>query len=301
MLKFFRFIFKSFSSSTKVKLEYPSFWRARFKVNNHLFLYLVCSSFIARVAGRLFFRYLHRSGRGIRAVYRSGYTIRFPFLSCLNNWQDILDIYYDEYLAAFADCTDFDISIDEGDNVIDIGAHIGTFCIPMAACNGANVIAIEPSISNYACLQTNVLENSLTDKVSVIHGAVFGRVGSVEFIDGDATTRGSVKDANFFRAGSGSSYEVSAYTLDFLVNKFSVDKIKLLKMDCEGSEYEIFKTFTPDLFSRIHYLIFELHLNLNEEQAELKIENILNENGFSFSKKEAGFGCIEYFCVNPEN
>lgn len=55
----------------------------------------------------------------------------------------------------------------EGDDVIDIGTHIGTFCIPFAKSIGeeGRVFAFEANPHNYELLQRNIQENSLQGKI----------------------------------------------------------------------------------------------------------------------------------------
>lgn len=57
--------------------------------------------------------------------------------------------------------------IREGDNIIDVGAHIGTFSIPFARFNGGvgKVFSFEANPEAYHLLKKNILENNLENKI----------------------------------------------------------------------------------------------------------------------------------------
>jgi len=123
-----------------------------------------------------------------------------------------------------------EITINEGDTVIDCGAHIGSFT-RLALANKANVIAIEPEEKNFELLKINTegqenlkLVNVLLWTGKDVAFKVDPKRGELNKIDGDGVMQPSVK-------------------LDDLITKFKVEKIDLLKMDIEGAEYEVLYNF----------------------------------------------------------
>ena len=54
-----------------------------------------------------------------------------------------------------------------GDHVLDIGAHIGTFSVPLGKAVGetGRVVAFEPVADNFELLERNILSNNLADVV----------------------------------------------------------------------------------------------------------------------------------------
>lgn len=299
MKKLLKFLFASFGKATRAKLAYPFFRKQAKQVENYFFLYLICSSYLMRLVNRAFINRIKDQGICLTAKHLNGLEISYPFFSYLDNYEDLFRLYLDEYLTEFEEVYGYRIEVEAGDTVVDIGAHIGTFCVPLAFLHDANVIAIEPSKYNFKTLLSNINNNNLEGKVIPVNGAIFDRSSSLDFVEGDATTRGSIKDANFYRAVSDlETYKVDTFTVSDIVKKYQIETIKLLKIDCEGSEYQIFKTLSADNLSSIKYLIFELHENLAEVDAEADIEKALAKNNFSFKKRDIGNGCKEYFCIN---
>jgi hypothetical protein len=70
--------------------------------------------------------------------------------------------------------------------------------------------------------------------------------------------------------------------------------IKLLKMDCEGSEYEIFLDISKANFSKVDIFYVEVHPTKKYVVSDFK--DIMKEKRRPFSKKEVAHGCFEYVC-----
>jgi FkbM family methyltransferase len=64
--------------------------------------------------------------------------------------------------------------IRKGDNIIDIGAHIGTFSIPFAKFNNGlgKIFSFEADADNYDLLRMNISENCLDNVIMPIHAVV---------------------------------------------------------------------------------------------------------------------------------
>lgn len=119
----------------------------------------------------------------------------------------------------------------------DIGANIGSICIPVAKARpDITIVAVEASSKMFGYLCYNVQMNSCKN-IHLIHKAVSNiNNHSVEF--------NSPKE--FFGKGSlniNNSEEtetVQTTTIDQLVNQFKIAKIDLMKVDVEGYEKMIF-------------------------------------------------------------
>jgi len=72
-------------------------------------------------------------------------------------------------------------SLEPGDSVLDLGAHVGTFAIP-AAKLGARVVAVEGSPRNAAVLRAACEQNKL-ENVEIVEMVVDSGIGEVEFVD----------------------------------------------------------------------------------------------------------------------
>jgi hypothetical protein len=71
---------------------------------------------------------------------------------------------------------------------------------------------------------------------------------------------------------------VPELTLDQIFKKFRLVRVGLLKLDCEGAEYEILLNTSPTP-RRIAYIAIEYHLGLNDGTPERRGE-FLTKNGF---------------------
>ena len=59
-------------------------------------------------------------------------------------------------------------------------------------------------------------------------------------------------------------------TLDTFVVRNKIQKIKLLKIDCEGCEFQVFKVIKPETLNKIEYVVGEVHIN---REIETQIQN----------------------------
>jgi len=139
--------------------------------------------------------------------------------------------------------------------VIDIGANIGVFSL-YAAQNGAKKIyAYEPNRSAFDVLLRNIAANKLDDVIVPHRLAV---------TDSDEkTVKISLCSSPYneiLRKTTNEDFEeVSTITLESILNQNKIDIVDLLKMDCEGSEYEIIFDLKRSVFLRIKEIRMEYH------------------------------------------
>jgi len=125
--------------------------------------------------------------------------------------------------------------------VLDVGAYIGDTALYYAK-RGAFVVAVEPLPSNYEVMLKNLeLNPELKTRILPINAAISSKDGFVELnyvdqIDGSATTYG----AGIFKS------KVRSMKLSTLVREIastgmdpSKFRVRVLKMDCKGCEYDI--------------------------------------------------------------
>ena len=151
------------------------------------------------------------------------------------------------------------IRLGAGATVVDIGANIGTFTVLAASIVGptGRVIAFEPVSATFARLQSNVALNGLHNVVAC-REAVDGRDGTIE-IRIDAKSALSTAYGAIGPGEQAVVESVPCLSIGGLFDRHHIDRIQLLKVDCEGGEYGIFRSLTPQLASRIDQIAMEVH------------------------------------------
>ena len=149
------------------------------------------------------------------------------------------------------------IDFKPGDVVIDIGAHIGFFAIYTALRFPEVVIhSFEPFPENYELLQQNLERNGIT----TVRTYPLGVSGGGRLLEMVTNPQNSGSSTCYSRTLEyGRTTGIPSTTLDHIFDSLSVDRCKLLKIDCEGSEYEIL--FSTRSLAKVEYLSGEFHQN----------------------------------------
>jgi FkbM family methyltransferase len=147
----------------------------------------------------------------------------------------LIDGIYEPDLAGFLDA-----NLSPGDTFVDVGANIGAFTIPGARRVGPSgkVLAIEASPSIFPYLKRNVSDNRLENVVTKHCAASDSQSGEVPFYDAPHSHFGMGSLAPQFHANP---VKVPAQTIDDLLAEEAIDRVKVLKVDVEGFEVNVFK------------------------------------------------------------
>jgi len=151
-----------------------------------------------------------------------------------------------------------DLDIRSTDLVIDVGANIGIFSIYVKKKFGCNIISFEPVPSIYDLFKTNIeLNNLLVSDFDLHNSAITDNEDSIIEIGTPYDNSGG--SSKFYRDG----WKISECKTERL-NKYLDEKCKYLKIDCEGSEYDIIPGII-DKLSNIENIGIEYHKidNLN--------------------------------------
>ena len=149
------------------------------------------------------------------------------------------------------DLPGFDIKND--DTIIDIGGHIGLFTLFCKQfSNAGKIFCYEPFIDNYKIFLDNVKMNNLNNVISS-NMAVSKIDGNVPIYLSDDESGHSMLEKN------SNSIQVESISLKKIFDMNDIQKCNLLKLDCEGSEYEIIESLPNDYFEKIDKIIIEYH------------------------------------------
>lgn len=158
-------------------------------------------------------------------------------------------------------------------NVIDIGGHIGSFSYKMLTQHNTNkIIVIEPNIDNYNLLIKN-LEPFITDNRVIALNKGIGPSGTKISISG---TLGVNTGGSFYTP---SNEGIDTLLLDDIINMIDNNLPILLKLDCEGCEYEALASCTQ--LERINCIVGEFHIIDNHHNVEI-IQKILKNYVFDY-------------------
>lgn len=154
--------------------------------------------------------------------------------------------------------------------IIDIGANIGLFSVySKILFPESQIHTYEPNTNNLGHLEANAKEFGFT----IYNEAVSSKSGKARL--NFSSKHDTAATINMCNNGL-----INVTSLEDALNRFNENKIDLLKLDCEGSEYEILKSNTS--LDKIRYLSLEYHLPVKGSQNRLiELYNILSEQNFS--------------------
>jgi len=194
-------------------------------------------------------------------TFKYGINIYNPRFYPLNSifWE-----YYDDYYP------DFNVDY-KNRNIIDIGANAGDSALFFASC-GSKVWGFEPVKEYFEMANKNIQLNSdLKDNIKIFNYGVSYKKGKLNIGSMDSVSD-YIQDND--------SYEVDILSMDDILNHVEPD---LLKMDCEGCEFEIIENCDLSMFNE---LIFEYHSEIVGRDHKSLVDK-LESQGFK----------IEFFSV----
>jgi len=134
--------------------------------------------------------------------------------------------------------------VEEGDVVVDIGAHIGRFTLASAR-KASIVVAIEPVPSNFSILKENVALNGFKNVIAMSIAISDREDESPLYLprEGDTATSSlePTWSARLNRPSEAMALDVECRTLDSLVASLDMEVIHWLKIDVEGHEVPVLK------------------------------------------------------------
>jgi len=175
-------------------------------------------------------------------------------------------------------------SLNQGELIIDIGAHIGFFSICAGRKVGptGHVYSYEPMNENFEILKYNIRQNGMQRVITPSKLAVALHEGPMGlFISPDNTGgHGIIRNAIF---SSVQIENIQATTLRRIFKDNDIEVCDFLKMDCEGAEWDILFS-SEDILPRIERMALEVHSFDHRKPQDLI--DLLNRNSFKpyFSK-----------------
>ena len=147
--------------------------------------------------------------------------------------------------------------------VIDIGASTGDSSIFFAIKGAKEVYAIEPMKESFDIALDNVRLNNLESRVHLINAALSSKSGHVDLIVSSKNPNANSISPTETVKKSGVNFDskrmIDSISLKDIISQYNISKIDLLKMDCEGCEYEVLQSIDEKTISLINNIILEFH------------------------------------------
>lgn len=139
--------------------------------------------------------------------------------------------------------------------IIDCGANIGLatlyfkFKYPQV-----RIVSVEPESSNFALLKKNT---AAYDNIHLINKGIWSKSGTLYLVDGgEGHASFQVSESKPQNNVIG---EISAISIEEIIESFNIAKIDLLKMDIEGSEFVCFSHDYENWLSKTDCVAIEIH------------------------------------------
>ena len=191
-----------------------------------------------------------------------------------------------------------------GDTVIDVGANIGMFALwTEPQIPRGRLICIEPNPRALECLRMNVCRKGLHN-VIIVPAAAGSENGTLEFVchpGWEAFAHSAGVDAPWFytksrmgrltrwllqlslrhapQAAAAKPIVVQQKRLSRIMDELGVATVNFLKIDCEGSEYEVLRSLDAVHWARIERVAIEYH-DFGRGRNHRELIDILRNNGF---------------------
>jgi FkbM family methyltransferase len=178
----------------------------------------------------------------------------------------IYDIVLENFVGGAYD--DLDVG---GRTIVDVGAGVGDTAILFSLRGARRVIALEPYPRLYGEALLNIKANGLADRVALVNAGLGALDGEV------CADLGDVEGYFLFRPSNRCDVRVRMYTLRTLIKEFEVEEGSVLKMDCEGCEYEAVLNTDPSDFAIFSQVIIEYHSGYSEIKKHLEAAGFSTE------------------------
>lgn len=197
------------------------------------------------------------------------------------------------------------------DTVVDIGGNIGVFVLWAAAqVPQGRIVSVEPNPASLTCLKLNIERNGLSN-VTAVQAAAGSDGGTMELIyqpGWEAIAYNAKISAPWFYTGSAparlvrwiiaglTNRQISAepmhriivpqMSLERIIDDHGIQVVNYLKIDCEGSEFEILRNIRGACWSRIERVAIEYH-EYGRDRMVAELVTILESNGFKVEASQS--------------
>lgn len=197
--------------------------------------------------------------------------LRFKVRSLMDIWiikENCLDRDYERSPIDFFD----------GMTVLDIGAGIGEFSVDLAKSSPkAKIFALEPFPESFTLLCENLKLNSIQN-VTPLALAISSKADNVTLFS-NQTNPSANTTVDSVQSGS-ESISVPAVSLEDFIQIYAPNGLDLIKLDCEGAEFEILLQSNKNVFKKIGGIALEYHNGVTQ-YTDHNLQSYLEELGYT--------------------
>ena len=216
-------------------------------------------------------------------------------------YQYFLDVASEQIVLTLAE----QLELDSSHIYLDVGAHIGITCIPIAKKCNVEVIAVEASPHNASLLLKNIARNKVPITLHQFFATSQSLANEERFIHlytKNGNTGANSKFNNWNNSLSFQDYEiVRVKTLDSIISDEEISRIRLIKIDVEGAEVEVLAGFEK-IRNTNAVILFEYRIDLLKRYLHTDgkalidtLENFYILYGVEYNQ----FGRLNLFPFNP--
>ena len=191
-----------------------------------------------------------------RKILRFRYTNMYQYKQNINDFYHPVFVNYREFFV-YDRYKNFDLQGCE--NVVDAGASVGLFTQYMLNKGAQQIASIECDDRSITALFSDFISNP---KVKIIGIALSDTNGEKELYwkeDNPLVNSLEVNGSEFSNQNNPNYKLVKTITLEKLLSNLNWDKVDLLKIDIEGSEWDVINTTSDDTFKSIDKILLEYH------------------------------------------
>jgi len=219
-----------------------------------------------------FYKFGFTHPRAISFQTRKGLTIDVP-ISVVSEFKEVF--LGENYLKPFRmECS--------GEyTVIDVGANVGFFSLfAYERFPNAKIFSFEPVPNNFEKLKRHIIKNGCDRIHCYLQAVAKGNGKNTIWADPtqEITTNASIRNS----IKQGQQIEIETISLSGIFNHLKIGVCDLLKLDCEGAEFEIIYETPIDVLKNVKRLAREVHQTRNIPRNNLKdLRAYLDNLGFS--------------------
>ena len=146
--------------------------------------------------------------------------------------------------------------------LVDVGANVGLFTVWAARrLHAERIIAVEPAPDTASALMANLTRNKV-ENVTVLQLALGGHRGDATLYRRGAGARDTLFTSDLYGSCFVPLSRTKLITLDDLFSTLEIEHCDLLKLDCEGAEYDILAGASGESLQKIRHIVGEYHVGM---------------------------------------